>query len=227
MRPGTPSAPPPPQNGAGVLSDQLATSRPEAKHCSHALLFAQGGGCMALWPHVRHWCVNGHTGAGVGVGWAVPRDSEKLGESVPYLGPQLPRVRDWAHPAPGHRCPEIWIPDLGILDFWHSFLSLAPAHSEVEDGPEAWKSLCGQVRPGLTACMHGRVSVCVRESPRDRHKEQHNHPQFIVTSSVPRGRESEWEPPLPQEGAQSPVRELGPGQNLQAPARQQQPSCDF
>ena len=63
MRPGTPSAPPPPQNGAGVLSDQLATSRLEAKRCSHALLFAQGGGCMALWPHVRHWCVNGHTQA--------------------------------------------------------------------------------------------------------------------------------------------------------------------
>lgn len=67
----------------------------------------------------------------MGVGWAVPRDSEKLGQSGPYLGSQPPQVRDWAHPSPGQ--PRA-LPDLGILDFWHPGLSQAQAQSEVEDG---------------------------------------------------------------------------------------------
>lgn len=50
------------QMGVRVLSDWLALSRPEAKHCLHALLFAQGG---KQWSsgHVRHWSVNGQTEA--------------------------------------------------------------------------------------------------------------------------------------------------------------------
>lgn len=56
------------------------------------------------------------------MGGAVPRDSEKMGESVPYLG---------SRPAPGQPCT---FPDLGILDFWQPGLSLAPAQSEADDG---------------------------------------------------------------------------------------------
>lgn len=59
-----------------------------------------------------------------------PRDSEKLGESVPCLGPWSPGVRDWEYPAPGQPCT---LPDLGILEFGHTWLSLALAHSEVGD----------------------------------------------------------------------------------------------
>lgn len=55
-------APPPLQMGVRVLSDWLALPRPEAKHCLHALLFAQGG---KQWSsgHVDHWSVNGQTEA--------------------------------------------------------------------------------------------------------------------------------------------------------------------
>lgn len=56
------------------------------------------------------------------------RDSEKLSESVPCLGPQPPGVRDGNTPHQGNPAPsQIW-------EFWHTWLSLALAHSEVGDG---------------------------------------------------------------------------------------------
>lgn len=54
--------------GVGVLSGQLAVSIPEAKRCSHVRLFAQGGGPVAIWPHVGHPSVNGQAEA-QGWGW--------------------------------------------------------------------------------------------------------------------------------------------------------------
>lgn len=79
-------------------------SRPKAKRCSHALLFAQGVRSMTIWSHVQHWNVRGQTEAqekgqhGVDSAFclaSLPPDSEKLGESVPSLGPWPPGVRDW------------------------------------------------------------------------------------------------------------------------------------
>lgn len=70
----------------GAPIDRQALSGPEAKRCLHALLFAQGGGPMALWSHVGHWSANGQPEAQEW-GWD-GGDSMVCSASLP---PEIPR----------------------------------------------------------------------------------------------------------------------------------------
>lgn len=155
--------------GVRVLSDWLALSRPEAKHCLHALLFAQGG---KQWSsgHVRHWSVNGQTEAQEWeVGWGdsiiclASLTSESLrnwikayhvlglGHFQSEVGYVLPQGKPLP---PRARNPELQarllVPSTGPLRGGGRFWTLEePVRS-------------GQARPDLTVW----VCVCSRESQR-------------------------------------------------------------